>query len=221
MKQHERLQQARLNAGYSTASAAAEAFGWAASTYLGHENGSRGLRTDAAKRYARAFGVSWTWLMGADEGFEEVVNTLTPIPVVGVLDPGAYREPGFRLEGTPTELFLQVFGYNSEELEAYAVYGTSRQAQHFVIAAKRGTPALLEDDELILQRIEGSRVELAAWRLERGPRGIELRTAYAPHVSLSAEPLDIVDDDNVQVVGTVVAEFRIKRRPMRPVTDDE
>ena len=220
MKPHERLQQARLNAGYSTASSAAAAFGWTPSTYLGHENGSRGLRADAAKRYARAFGVSWAWLMGADEGFEEVIDALTPIPVAGVLDPGAYRERGFRLEGIPAELHLQVFGYNSAELEAFVAYG-SRDAQHFVISAKAGALALVEDDELIVQRSDGARVETAAWRLERGPRGLELRAVYAPHVSVGREPSEVLNDADVRVIGVVVAEFKVKRRPMRPSEDEE
>ena len=60
----QRLQLARERAGYRTGTDAARAFGWKASTYLGHENGSRGLRKDAAQRYARAFGVQWTWLIG-------------------------------------------------------------------------------------------------------------------------------------------------------------
>lgn len=63
----ERLREARLRAGYATATDAARAFGWTPSTYMGHENGSRGLRKEAAQRYARGFGVSWTWLLGGDE----------------------------------------------------------------------------------------------------------------------------------------------------------
>ncbi|MGJ4888906.1 XRE family transcriptional regulator [Bradyrhizobium sp. HKCCYLRH3099] len=60
---HERLTAARKAAGYPTASAAAEALGVAGPTYLGHENGSRGLRQAAAERYARKFDVSLEWLL--------------------------------------------------------------------------------------------------------------------------------------------------------------
>lgn len=65
---HERLQGARERAGYSSATAAADAFGWASSTYLGHENGSRGLRSSTARTYALAFRVKPEWLLyGRDE----------------------------------------------------------------------------------------------------------------------------------------------------------
>jgi phage repressor protein C with HTH and peptisase S24 domain len=59
---HRRLRHAREQAGYMRASDAARAMGIEEPTYLGHENGSRGLSRVAA-RYARFFGVSLDWLI--------------------------------------------------------------------------------------------------------------------------------------------------------------
>jgi phage repressor protein C with HTH and peptisase S24 domain len=59
---HQRLRVAREQAGFSRASEAARAMGIEEPTYLGHENGSRGL-SRAAPRYARFFGVSLDWLI--------------------------------------------------------------------------------------------------------------------------------------------------------------
>ena len=59
---HQRLRFAREQAGYASASDAARAIGVEEPTYLGHENGSRGL-SRAAPRYARFFGVSLDWLI--------------------------------------------------------------------------------------------------------------------------------------------------------------
>lgn len=64
----ERLRIARRNAGFANASEAAEAFGWKPSTYLGHENGSRGFKLERAVEYARRFGVSPDWLMTGKGG---------------------------------------------------------------------------------------------------------------------------------------------------------
>lgn len=61
--QHHRLQQARVRAGYSTASDAARNFGWNENTYRSHENGERGLKQEVARRYASAFEVSSAWLL--------------------------------------------------------------------------------------------------------------------------------------------------------------
>ena len=60
---HQRLRFAREQAGYASASDAARAIGVEEPTYLGHENGSRGL-SRAAARYARFFHVSLDWLIG-------------------------------------------------------------------------------------------------------------------------------------------------------------
>lgn len=60
---HERLAQARREAGYASASAAAVALGVKEPTYIGHENGHRGLRRDAADAYARKFHISLEWLL--------------------------------------------------------------------------------------------------------------------------------------------------------------
>ena len=59
---HRRLRLAREQAGFARASDAARAMGIEEPTYLGHENGSRGL-SRAAARYARFFGVSLDWLI--------------------------------------------------------------------------------------------------------------------------------------------------------------
>ncbi|MFX4083677.1 S24 family peptidase [Sphingobium yanoikuyae] len=62
--QHEKLRHARTVAGYKSAAAAAEAFGWNVSTYRHHENGTRGFGADHARAYGRAFNVSPSWLLG-------------------------------------------------------------------------------------------------------------------------------------------------------------
>ncbi len=75
MTPYNRLRTAREAAGYTEATAAAEAFGWKTPTYLGHENGSRNMKPDVAARYGKAFGVSPEWLLfgqGAGEGRSQV-----------------------------------------------------------------------------------------------------------------------------------------------------
>lgn len=55
---------------YETATDAARAMGMAPSTYMAHENGSRGGERNA-ERYARFFGVDLLWLLtgkGSPEG---------------------------------------------------------------------------------------------------------------------------------------------------------
>ncbi|WP_010339911.1 XRE family transcriptional regulator [Sphingobium yanoikuyae] len=68
--QHEKLRTSRSVAGYKSAAAAAQAFGWNVSTYRHHENGTRGFGQDHAKAYGRAFNVSPAWLLGLEENRE-------------------------------------------------------------------------------------------------------------------------------------------------------
>lgn len=58
-----RLRMARGFAGIDDATTAAKRFGWGVSTYLSHENGSRGIRPGVAKIYAKAYKISVSWLL--------------------------------------------------------------------------------------------------------------------------------------------------------------
>jgi DNA-binding XRE family transcriptional regulator len=62
-----RLKRARIKAGYKTAKAAAERFGWVLSTYRSHENGQTPIPVPFATRYARAFRVTPDWLLFNNE----------------------------------------------------------------------------------------------------------------------------------------------------------
>src|ERR1700721_2021547 len=64
---YQRLRFAREQAGFTHASDAARAIGVGEPTYLGHENGSRGL-SRAAARHARFFRVSLALLVGGAGG---------------------------------------------------------------------------------------------------------------------------------------------------------
>lgn len=62
-EQAARLRRAREAAGFKNASDAVARFRWRVSTYMAHENGQNGIRTEPALSYARAFGVEPGWLM--------------------------------------------------------------------------------------------------------------------------------------------------------------
>lgn len=67
MEVSERLKQARIKAGYRSAAEAANSFGWTGSTYAAHENGTRGVKPDDAKKYALAFRIDPGFLMFGTE----------------------------------------------------------------------------------------------------------------------------------------------------------
>lgn len=103
----ERLREARARY-YSTATEAARAHGWKGSTYAAHENGQNQIREHHARKYGRAFRVSWLWLLtgegqsvGTDPDDEENL-----VPVMGYV--GAGGEIHVDGEQPPPDGFDQV-----------------------------------------------------------------------------------------------------------------
>lgn len=90
MEPKDRLQKARRDAGFENAVDAARAFGWGLSTYISHENGTRGLKPDVAERYARAFRVPAEWLL-LNKGRKAASPTdrRRTVPLVGYVGAGA------------------------------------------------------------------------------------------------------------------------------------
>ncbi len=89
----ERLKDLRIKRGYGSARDVCRAFGWNEATYRGHENGFRGMRVDAAQRYARALGSSAAFILtGQEDGrANSPIGAITQVPVVGIVSAGAFR----------------------------------------------------------------------------------------------------------------------------------
>ena len=63
MSMSQRLRQARIMAGFRTASEAITKFGWNSSAYRAHENGQNCFSIHSANNYAAAYGTTSAWLM--------------------------------------------------------------------------------------------------------------------------------------------------------------
>jgi SOS-response transcriptional repressor LexA len=97
----ERLAHARQAAGFSSAREAAIALGVSVSTYNSHERagqpGARTFKIDAARRYARRFGVSPAWLLIGDNAHAPPATAAEPArviaaPVRGIAEASTWRE---------------------------------------------------------------------------------------------------------------------------------
>lgn len=96
-----RLRQLRIRKGYATAADAAKAFGWNEHTYKSHENGTRGIRMDAARKYALSLGSTAAHILGLGNGGDApIVNPVTNVPVIARVSAGTFRyDEGLELEG--------------------------------------------------------------------------------------------------------------------------
>lgn len=60
---NERLRNARIAAGFVSATDAIDYCKWKGSTYRAHENGQNNFNVEYATRYGKAYGVSASWLL--------------------------------------------------------------------------------------------------------------------------------------------------------------
>ena len=60
---NERLRNARIAAGFVSATDAIDYCKWKGSTYRAHENGQNNFNAEYATRYGKAYGVSASWLL--------------------------------------------------------------------------------------------------------------------------------------------------------------
>jgi hypothetical protein len=92
----DRLRALRVKRGFSTASDAAKAFGWNEHTYKSHENGVRGIRPDAARKYAAAYGSTPGHILGigpenGNGAIPQTINHVSAAPLVARVSAGVFR----------------------------------------------------------------------------------------------------------------------------------
>jgi len=97
----DRLQQARLAKDILSPTAAARAYGWKVSTYLGYENGDREPGREAARRMAEAYSVSLDWLLTGRGERADARSRNSTIPIMGRIGAGAEIDAG--IEQVPPE----------------------------------------------------------------------------------------------------------------------
>jgi transcriptional regulator with XRE-family HTH domain len=163
---NERLRQARIDAGYSTAQDAAAAMGIPYPTYAGHENGTTGMRASVAERYARKFRVSLDWLL---TGRGAPIRT---VPIAGKAGAGPFGTVAFAesdgnfgeaeapLNATPATLGLEVEG---ESMRGIAENGS------LIFYDERQPPNETHIGELCICWLEDERVLVKYPYLSREP----------------------------------------------------
>ena len=164
--------------GYSSAVEAAEAFGWNVVTYRAHENGSRGIKPDLARKYARAFGVSAEHILFNRESSgsaqltrsdDEHEEKLAEIPILG-FKAGA-GGGGIALDDEPVgylpieRAYLRRARLDAADLVAFEIEGDSMDdtlhSGDRVMAnkndrnpARGGIFAIFDSDTIVVKRVE-------------------------------------------------------------------
>lgn len=197
-----RLRQARIDRGFDTAAAAADAFGWSRNTYASNENGNAPFSYRRAKEYAAAFGVAPEWLYDAAGAMRGPAATGL-VPVIG------------HVGANPDGLVLFAHGQDLAELTPIPPGGTEQaRALKVVGHSMRGladdgaliyfehqqtppTPDMLghvvvietETDEILVKRLlRGSRPGVFDLESLAGPTRQDARLRWAAHITAIIPP---------------------------------
>lgn len=110
---------------YKSASDAARAMGVREPTYLAHENGSRGLRRDAALRYARFFRGSVEWLLSGKGDPDDIsLTNVQLVPKLSWVPAGDWWLPEQIVDGADLDV-IEAVGLPAGDWVALEVSGSS------------------------------------------------------------------------------------------------
>lgn len=177
----QRLREARRSAGFETATAAADALNMKHSTYLGHENGGRGITAASAKRYARLFRVEPNWIL-----FGGGTSSSTPA-ATGLSEPAAVP---FEPPPPAARDNANIFWFR---LNAHFPFAALR-ADDVILVERTADPA--PGDTVVVNSVS---------------QGTMVRLWFPPWLAPAAQgdtPLTLSDDPDLAVYGRVVGVLR-------------
>ena len=198
----QRLRQARVDRGYETAAAAADAFGWSRNTYASNENGNAPFSYRRAKEYAVAFGVGAEWLYDAAGAIQPAAaNGL--VPVIGRVGANPEGTVLFATGDDPAELAPIPPG-GTDQARALRVAGHSMRGVaddgaliYFEDQRTPPSPDMLghvvivetDTDEVLVKRLlRGSRPGLFDLESVAGPMRQDARLRWAAHITAIIPP---------------------------------
>jgi hypothetical protein len=154
-----RLRRARQGAGFTDATEAARRFGWVISTYLAHENGTRGFGIERAQLYAAAFKVNGYWLLTGEGSLSSTLK----IPVSGYVGAGAVVHPmdegtypgGIEEVDVPPGMYGDYLAFKVRGVSNYPAY----RDNEIIFVQKDGGPANdYLNRECVVQTLDGRRL---------------------------------------------------------------
>lgn len=222
MEIHERLKAARERM-YETAVEAAQAMGVNYQTYAAHENGSRGLRRDAATRYAKFFNISLEYLLTGRKnigGKPDLSGKSAPIvngegmPVKGFVRAGIWQE-SYAPESELTTLPITADSRFPRHLQfALEIQGDSinkraKPGEYAVCVEWHGP--VQPEDVVIVERRRAGLFEATIKVVKASTNGtlhLSPDSDNPAHKPIVIRETDIKDGEEIAVVGKVLGYYR-------------
>lgn len=202
----DRLRRARESKGFKTPTDAARYYGWTVSTYVSHENGTRGLKMDAAVRYGRAFGVSASLLLGLGEQ-----PSTAEVPVVGEAAYGVWRHKALDVEQSVNRTSISVPADRGSADMRFCVKVIDESVNKVILPNEFAICVPFEDEPQLgtLVYVERRRGELVERSIRRVSGVSDGKTTLSTHSNQKnfLEELSTAGPDAVQIMGRVIGKF--------------
>lgn len=205
------LRAARLARGFSTAAEAARHFGWSDVTYTSHENGTRGIRKDAATKYAKAFGIDAASLLGLTASSLQI-DADQGVNVIGTAAWGLWRDTSMQYLGGSVQVNLPK-GAKGMPRRAILVSDASVDKaimpDSYAIFEPVIEPANIQSGKfVVIRRLAETLEELSVRRVQSNIDGKMRLTAYS-HSTHFKEVLtvDLTHPNGVEILGVVVGKY--------------
>lgn len=224
-----RLRKARSDAGYDSARAAAEAFGFTTSTLTSHENGTREFDVEAAIRYGKAFKVNAGSLLALDHMEPMVMKNVlstTSVPYLGKVAAGLWLDSTFGEDQAPAFLTIDRFAGDVDgEIFAVTPEGPSMNLTipaNSTLICRRvayGLDGAMPGDLVIVERMNHDLRERTCKRLAmEGDEYVLLSESDRPEfktpIRLGKPDEALHIDDEITVIGVVLRAVQdLRRRP--------
>jgi transcriptional regulator with XRE-family HTH domain len=198
----QRLRLARIEQGFETAAAAAEAFGWNRNTYSSNENGNAPFSYRRAKEYAAAFGVRPEWLYDAagpmrstgSEGLAPIIGRVGANPEGDVLlatGQGSGELAPIPPGGTEKAVALRVSGHSMRGLadDGALIYFEDQRSSPSPDMLGQVVVVETDTDEVLVKRLlRGSGPGLYDLESVAGPTRRDARLRWAAHITAIIPP---------------------------------
>lgn len=214
--QGQKLKNARKKAGMTVDSVAA-ALGISVETIRSHEKGARGVRPVVLTEYARLYGIGAEQISGLQMTALPRVEAGEGMPVVGIIQPGAFREGIFDAAGELERLPVQFDPAYAQAVQfALRVEGRSMDLAYppgsYVICVGLQDTEARVGDHVVVRRQRAGLYEYRLGEVWIDPK--DARTRLVPRstdVAFQA-PIDLVPGE-VEIAAVVIGSFY--RRPRR------
>lgn len=201
MERHQRLQTAREESGFNSATDAALAFGWNRNTYISNENGNAPFSFKKAKEYAAAFQVRPEWLYDGSGAMKTPATPLAPvIGKVGANPDGTVifttgQETGDQAPippgGTPDAVALEVAGHSMRGWadDGALIYFEDQRTPPSPDMLGHVVVVETEDGQVLLKRLlRGGKPGRYDLESLNGPTLTDQRLVWAAHITAIIPP---------------------------------